>query len=115
MRGARTQMSIYTFIENLRNGIESKQYDAFTIALIISYMYKGEIYCCNDDFISKVGDDFYDIDGLIPEEDLSIDEYFKFANSHVEDIAEEYELTRMKFILPYVDIDDHLTIDINLN
>lgn len=121
MRGVkRTQMSIYVFIENLRNGIESKQYDSFMISLIISYMYNGEIYSCDDDFITKVGDDFYDIDGLVPEEDFELGEYFKFSNNHVEDIAQEYELTRMKFVLPYLDVFEEdmnpgLDIDINLN
>lgn len=125
MRDKRTGMSIYMFIENLRNGIESKQYDPFMLSLIISYMYGGDIYSCEGDFIVKVGDDYYDIDGIVDKEDLDINEYMKFHNNHVQVISDEYELTRMNFLMPFVEFteegyddsesDGYMDIDINLN
>lgn len=125
MRDKRTGMSIYMFIENLRNGIESKQYDPFMLSLIISYMYGGDIYSCEGDFIVKVGDDYYDIDGIVDKEDLDINEYMKLHNNHVQVISDEYELTRMNFLMPFVEFteegyddgesDGYMDIDINLN
>lgn len=125
MRDKRTGMSIYMFIENLRNGIESKQYDPFMLSLIISYMYGGDIYSCEGDFIVKVGDDYYDIEGIVDQDELDIEEYIKIHNNHVQTISEEYELTRMNFLMPFVefteegyedgDSDGYMDIDINLN
>lgn len=125
MRDKRTGMSIYMFIENLRNGIESKQYDPFMLSLIISYMYGGDIYSCEGDFIVKVGDDYYDIEGIVDQDELDIEEYIKIHNNHVQTISEEYELTRMNFLMPFVEFteegyddgesDGYMDIDINLN
>lgn len=126
MRGnKRTEMSIYMFIENLRNSIEQDEYDSFMMSLIISYMYGGDIYSCEGDFVVKVDDHYYDIDGIVDEEDFDAEEYIKFHNNHVQTIASEYEMTRMNFLMPFVefteegyDEDDtqgYLDIDINLN
>ncbi len=126
MRGnKRTEMSIYMFIENLRNSIEQDEYDSFMMSLIISYMYGGDIYCCEGDFVVKVDEHYYDIDGIIDEDDFDEEEYIKLHNSHIQTIASEYEMTRMNFLMPFVefteegyDEDDtqgYLDIDINLN
>jgi hypothetical protein len=125
MRGnKRTEMSIYMFIENLRNSIEQDEYDSFMMSLIISYMYGGDIYCCEGDFVVKVDDHYYDIDGIIDEDDFDVEEYIKFHNNHVQTIASEYEMTRMNFLMPFVefteegyddDTEGYLDIDINLN
>jgi hypothetical protein len=126
MRGnKRTEMSIYMFIENLRNSIEQDEYDSFMMSLIISYMYGGDIYCCEGDFVVKVDEHYYDIDGIVDEDDFDEEEYIKLHNSHIQTIASEYEMTRMNFLMPFVefteegyDEDDtqgYLDIDINLN
>ena len=126
MRGnKRTEMSIYMFIENLRNSIEQDEYDSFMMSLIISYMYGGDIYCCEGDFVVKVDEHYYDIDGIVDEDDFDNEEYIKLHNSHIQTIASEYEMTRMNFLMPFVefteegyDEDDtqgYMDIDINLN
>lgn len=126
MRGnKRTEMSIYMFIENLRNSIEQDEYDSFMMSLIISYMYGGDIYYCEGDFVVKVDEHYYDIDGIVDEDDFDEEEYIKFHNNHVQTIASEYEMTRMNFLMPFVefteegyDEDDtqgYMDIDINLN
>jgi hypothetical protein len=126
MRGnKRTEMSIYMFIENLRNSIEQDEYDSFMMSLIISYMYGGDIYCCEGDFVVKVDEHYYDIDGIVDEDDFDNEEYIKLHNSHIQTIASEYEMTRMNFLMPFVefteegyDEDDtqgYIDIDINLN
>ncbi len=126
MRGnKRTEMSIYMFIENLRNSIEQDEYDSFMMSLIISYMYGGDIYCCEGDFVVKVDEHYYDIDGIVDEDDFDEEEYIKLHNSHIQTIASEYEMTRMNFLMPFVefteegyDEDDtqgYMDIDINLN
>ena len=125
MRGnKRTEMSIYMFIENLRNSIEQDEYDSFMMSLIISYMYGGDIYSCKGDFVVKFDEHYYDIDGIIDEDDFDKEEYIKFHNNHVQTIASEYEMTRMNFLMPFVefteegyddDTEGYLDIDINLN
>lgn len=96
---SKTKLAVEEFTSVLRNNIEGDYHDPLLVALLISNIFGGEIFISEGDFMVKIGLDFYNIDGLMSEDDVYTEELIPFSEFSALQIADEYNDIRTCMIL----------------
>ena len=93
----------YIYIMNFLSEVHNP--NPFVFCLMLANQFDGKVFWCDGDFITKIGDKYYDVEGEVLESELKLDEWARLDKLSVLESVESYEQCKWYYIQPFVEQD----------
>jgi len=90
----------YIFIMNFL--AEVPEPNPFLFNLILANQFKGEVLYCEGDFITKIKDKYYDVEGEVLSDELELHMWSRLDLLSIFETVESYEACKWFFTNPYI-------------
>ncbi len=90
----------YIYINNFLSEIHEP--NPFVFCLMLANQFDGKVFFCDGDYLTKVGDRYYGVEGEVLEDELELDEWCRLDKLSILESVDGYHSSKWFYILPYV-------------